>query len=169
MVDVETAQHQQVLFAPAPRLRLRGERLGHLLGESPQLRRYGLADPADAAVLFTGDEAEVGGLRTYMTGDQLDAAVQPGLAVARLGEDRADHPVQASERFLDECDAECGGVVEVPVEGGRRDAHGPRHLAQPQAAQALVLQQLECGVQQRLTGFQLLGLTDADGVTHAIQ
>lgn len=169
MVDVETAQHQQVPVGPAPRLGLRGERFGHFLSESPQLGSYGLADRADAAVLFAGDEAEVGRLRTYMTGNQLDAAVQPGLAVARLGEDRADHPVQAAEGFLDKCHAERGGVVEVPVEGGRRDAHRPRHLAQSQAAQALMLQQLECGVQQCLTGFQLLGLADADGVTHAIQ
>lgn len=169
VVDVEAAEHQQVLLAPAPGLRLLGERGRHLLGEPPQLGRYGPADRADAAVLFTGDETEVGGLFADMAHDQLDAAVQALLAVTGLGERRPDHPVQAAQRLLDERHTERRGVVEVPVEGGGRDARGPRHLAQPEAAEALVLQESECGIQQCLTGSQLLGLADADGVTHAIQ
>ncbi len=120
-------------------------------------------------MLLARDEAEVCGLFPDMARYQPDAAVQPDLAVAGLGEDRTDHPVQALQRLLDQGHAERGDVVEVPVEGRGRDPHGTRHLAQAEAAQALVFQQPEGGVEQGLARLQLLALTDADGVTHAIQ
>ncbi|GAA3217983.1 hypothetical protein GCM10020256_21570 [Streptomyces thermocoprophilus] len=77
--------------------------------------------------------------------------------------------MQAAQRLLDEGHAQVGGGAEVPVEGGRRDADGTRDLAQTQAAQALLLQQPQGRVQERLAGLLLLRLPDAEGVTHAMQ
>lgn len=59
----------------------------------------------------------------------------------------------------------------MPVEGGGGDADRAGHLAQPHAAQALFLQQVQRRVEQGLPGALLLGLPDTDGlpVTHAIQ
>ncbi|GFN07348.1 hypothetical protein Smic_59040 [Streptomyces microflavus] len=169
MVHVEPAQHQQILLAPPGRPRLLAERESHLLREPEQLRRDGLTHRAHPAVLLPGDEPEVGGLRTDMARYHLHAAVQPLLAVARLREHRGDQSVQAAQRLLHQGHTERRGVLEVPVEGGGGDPDGPGHLAQPQAAQALVLQQQERGVEEGLAGLQLLGLADSGGVTHAIQ
>ena len=46
--------------------------------------------------------------------------------------------------------------VEVAVEGGRHDARLARHLAQAEGAEALVLQQPQRRVEQRLAGAPLL-------------
>ncbi|GHH15467.1 hypothetical protein GCM10018780_56860 [Streptomyces lanatus] len=57
----------------------------------------------------------------------------------------------------------------MPVEGGRGDADGAGDLTQAETAQALVLQQSQRGVQERLSGLLFLGLPKAEGVTHAMQ
>ena len=70
---------------------------------------------------------------------------------------------------LDQGDTEVGRVLEVPVERGRRHADGPGDLAQPEAAQALVLQELERRVHEGLPGLLLLGLPDSESVAHTTQ
>jgi hypothetical protein len=80
-----------------------------------------------------------------------------------------DHRVQAAQRLLDQRHTEVGSGAEVPVERGRGDADRPGDLAQSQAAEALLLQQAERRVQERLAGLLLLRLADAEGVTHAMQ
>ncbi len=102
-------------------------------------------------------------------GDQLDGAGDAFLAAAGAGHRVLDHRVQAAQRLLDQRHAEIRGGPEVPVEGGRRDPDGPGDLPQAQAAQALFLQQTERRVQECLPGLLLLGLPDAEGVTHVIQ
>lgn len=77
--------------------------------------------------------------------------------------------MQAAQRLLDEGRAEIRDGAEVPVEGRRRDTDGTRDLAQTQAAQALLLQQPQGRVQERLPGLLLLCLPEAEGVTHVIQ
>jgi len=69
--------------------------------------------------------------------------------------------VQAAEGLLDQRDAEPRHAGEVAVEGGRGDAHLAGHLAQPDAAQALLLEQSQRRVEQRLTGALLPGLPDS--------
>ncbi len=118
---------------------------------------------------FAGDETDVGGMRRDVLGDQPHGPLYALLAVAGRGDDRADHRVQAAERLLDEGDAEVGGGAEVPVEGRRGDADLAGDLAQTQAAQALLLQQSQGRVQEGLSGLLLLGLPNAEGVTHTMQ
>ncbi len=169
MVDVERGEHARVPLTPSRQLRLGAQRLGDLVGEPRQLFGYRLAHRPYAAVPFARDEADVGGVGADVRGDHLDGAVDALLGAVLLGEDRADHGVQAVERLLDQRDAEVGHVPEVPVEGGRGDADDAGDLAQPEAAEALVLQEEQARVEERLTGLLLLGLPDPGRVTHIIQ
>ncbi|EKX66154.1 putative lipoprotein, partial [Streptomyces ipomoeae 91-03] len=169
LVDVETGEHQQVVLAPPLRLGVLGQFGGHLLGEPHQLLPDGVPHGLDAAVPLAGDEADVCGVRVHVAGDQLDGALDEFVVVADRRHQVLDHRVQTAQRLLDERDAEVRGRAEVPVEGGRGDAHGPGDLAQPEAAQALLLQQTERGVQECLPGLLLLGLPGAESVTHAMQ
>jgi hypothetical protein len=118
---------------------------------------------------FAGDESDVSGVPAYEPGDQLDGGGDPFVAVAGRRQGRTDRAVQAAQGLVDKGDAEVRGVAEVAVEGRRGDADRAGHLAQPQAAQALPLQEAEGGVQERLTGLLFLGLPYPGGVTHAIQ
>ncbi len=70
--------------------------------------------------------------------------------------------MQAAEGLLDEGDAELRQVGEVAVEGGRGDADLAGHLAQSQAAQALVFEQPQRRVEQRLPRLLLARLPDPD-------
>ncbi len=88
-----------------------------------------------------------------MVGDQVDRALDASGAVAGRGDRVPDHRVQTAERLLDQRHAEVLRRAEVPVEGGRCDPDGAGDLAQTQAAQALLLQQFQRSVQERLTGF----------------
>ncbi len=141
----------------------------HLLAEAGELVLDGRAHRLDAAVPLAGDEADVGRVPGDMAGDQLDGAGYAFIGVAVGGDGGPDHRVQAAQRLLDQRDAEIRGGAEVPVEGGGGDADGTGDLAQTQTAQALLLQQPQRGVQERLSGLLLLGLPDAEGVTHAMQ
>lgn len=98
-----------------------------------------------------------------------DRTVDPLLGPVLLREDRPHHHMQTPQRLLDQGDTQLPHVPEVPVERGRGDPHHPRDLPQPQAAQALLLQQPERRVEQRLTGLLFLGLPDSKTVTHVIQ
>ncbi len=74
--------------------------------------------------------------------------------------------MQTPERLLNEGNPKIGNGPKVPIEGSRRHPHGPRHLAEPKAAETLLLQQLQRGIQKRLPRLLLLRLADTHGVTH---
>ncbi|GAA4997424.1 hypothetical protein GCM10025734_29880 [Kitasatospora paranensis] len=77
--------------------------------------------------------------------------------------------MDAGEGLLDQDDGEFGEVGEVPVEARRREPGRPGHLAHTQAAEVLVLQQAESGVEEGTAALLLLDLADPGGVTHIIQ
>ncbi|CAM5320339.1 hypothetical protein SALBM135S_07069 [Streptomyces alboniger] len=90
-----------------------------------------------------------------------------------LADGRDSRTVSAACRLLSASSTsatpQLGRVTEVPVEGGGGHAHGAGDLAQAQAAEALLGEELQRGVHERLPGLLLLGLPDAEGVTHAMQ
>jgi hypothetical protein len=173
VVDEEFAEHPHVAGAPALRHLVGGERLGDLVGEAVQLDAYGGPYGRDAAVPFAYDEADVRGVLAYVTGDRGDGALDARGLVGRAGEDLVYDTVEAAERLLDEGDAQVAHVLEVPVEGRRGHSHDAGHLAQTEAAEALVLQQLQSGVEQGAAGPRLLGLAGGrcgrGGVAHVIE
>lgn len=105
---------------------------------------------------LAGHEADVLGVFADIGGYGLDRVVDAVPVLAVLGQPRADDRVQAAEGLLDEGHAQVAHVPEVPVERGGRDTHDAGDLAQAEAAQTLVLQQGQPGVQQRAAGPGLL-------------
>ena len=76
-----------------------------------------------------------------------------------VGAGRADHLAERPERLLDQHQAELLEVGEVAVEAGRGEAGLAGHLTQPEAVEALVLEQAQRRVEQGPPRAQLLLLT----------
>ena len=103
----------------------------------------------DAAEALARDEAEVRVVLVHVVDEDLDRVADHVLVGPRVRARRADHRPQRAERLVDQDEAELLHVVEVAIEGRRDDAGRARHLAQAEAREALLLEQLERRIEQR--------------------
>ena len=109
----------------------------------PDLGANGIPQHRDAAGALAADEAPV--LATFGdAGDEdLDRGLDHPVRVELAGARTAQHVAQGPERLVDQDQPEGLHRFEVPVERRGDDAGLPGHLTQAQAAEAVVVEQLE--------------------------
>src|SRR5208283_3674348 len=143
-VDEERRQHVEVLGAPLVESREARQVRGQLGGDQPALGANGIAQYAEPAIALPANETPV--LPSFGdTGDQdLDGRFDHPVRVELAGTRLAQGVAQASKRLIDQDQPKRLHRLEVTVERRRHNPDLTSHLAQAQAAEAAVLQQLEC-------------------------
>ncbi len=156
--DHQVGGHLQVVGRPVEAGGEPGQVDGELAGEQRQLGLDRAAHAAHPAVALAAEEAELVGMLAHLLAEDLDGALDDVAVAGHAAAGVADHLPQRPHALVDEFDAERVHRLEVPVERGGDDAGVAGHLAQADAGQAAVGDQLQGDVEQALAGgFLALG------------